>query len=199
MSRSGRRFAGLSRAPVGGVAALGLALTLALAAGPLPVRAQDGPAGDAPPPSASTPAIVPAPSIAPADLPMPDELPVPPEPTAADPAVASPGTMTMRGPDTMLADKLGAVRVFGPDDEEVGDVSDIILTHDGRVQALVVGVGGLLGLGEKPVAILYEHLSVRPVADGEEGEIEFVTDLDRQALKDAPPYSARPGDAGGGG
>lgn len=89
--------------------------------------------------------------------------------------------------DQMLASGLGSVFVIGPDGETVGDVQDTLLTHDGRIAALVVGVGGLLGVGEKLVGVPYEHLTVRPIEDG----IEFVTDLTRAQLDEAPVFKPK--------
>ncbi|WP_204350114.1 PRC-barrel domain-containing protein, partial [Serratia marcescens] len=37
--------------------------------------------------------------------------------------------------------------------DNVGDVDNIVLSNDGRVQQVVVGVGGFLGIGEKAVAV----------------------------------------------
>ena len=147
-----------------------------------PAVAQDAP-------DAATPTIVPAPPIEPADLPDPASLPGANVPSGVNPAAAPEGTLVLRGEDTMLAARLGSVRVFSGD-SEIGDVEQIILSRDGRVVALVVGVGGFLGLGEKPVGIRYERLDVRDTEDG----IEFTTDLTRDELMNTPAYTPRDGD-----
>lgn len=58
----------------------------------------------------------------------------------------APGTM-WRG------SKLVGVNIYGPNDQKVGDVSDVLLDHQGNVKAVVIGVGGFLGMGEKEVAV----------------------------------------------
>jgi sporulation protein YlmC with PRC-barrel domain len=58
----------------------------------------------------------------------------------------APGTM-WRG------SKLVGVNISGPNDQKVGDVSDVLLDHQGNVKAVVIGVGGFLGIGEKDVAV----------------------------------------------
>ena len=93
-----------------------------------------------------------------------------------------------RAAGTMIASELPAIRVVTPDGEVLGDVSETILTHDGRIRALVVGVGGLLGLNEKPVAILYEHFAVRPAGEGFE---LVLVDLGADELEAAPEYAPR--------
>ncbi|MBX9760609.1 MAG: PRC-barrel domain-containing protein, partial [Beijerinckiaceae bacterium] len=39
-----------------------------------------------------------------------------------------------------------------------GDIDDILLDHQGKIIAVVVGVGGFLGIGEKNVAIPFDSL-----------------------------------------
>jgi len=99
------------------------------------------------------------------------------------------GVIVMRAADTMLASDLGAIDVVTADGETLGDVTDTILSRDGRIVALVVGMGGVLGVAEKPVAIAWEHLKVRALPDG----FEFVCDLDRSVLDAAPVHRDRDG------
>jgi sporulation protein YlmC with PRC-barrel domain len=54
---------------------------------------------------------------------------------------------------TWRASKLIGVGIYGPDDEKVGDVNDVLVDRKGQMVAIVVGVGGFLGIGEKDVAI----------------------------------------------
>jgi sporulation protein YlmC with PRC-barrel domain len=53
--------------------------------------------------------------------------------------------------------KLSGVDVIDLDYKRVGNVKDVLIGRDGRVQAVIVGVGGVLGIGEKDVAIRFEH------------------------------------------
>ena len=95
-----------------------------------------------------------------------------------------------RGPGTMIASELTAISVVAPDGTVLGDVSETILTHDGRIGALVVGVGGLLGLNEKPVAIPYDRFTVRELDEGFELVLEGLGMADLEA---APEYVPRGG------
>ena len=99
---------------------------------------------------------------------------------------ASEGILVTRDADTMIASELGAIEVVTPDGETLGDVSDTILSHDGRLVALLIGVGGVLGLAEKEVAVRWEHLSVRPKADGD--GFEIVCTLAREKVELAPAF-----------
>src|SRR4051794_4921060 len=60
--------------------------------------------------------------------------------------------LTVSGMDAnnvMMASNLIGSTVYSNNNENVGDINDIIIGNDGRVQGVVVGVGGFLGLGEK--------------------------------------------------
>jgi hypothetical protein len=42
--------------------------------------------------------------------------------------------------------------------ETIGDINDVLISGDGKVAAVIVGVGGFLGMGEKNVALPYDQL-----------------------------------------
>ena len=56
--------------------------------------------------------------------------------------------------------------VYDADNQNVGDVGDVIVTKDGKIDAVVVDVGGFLGIGEKPVAIAFEDLQITKDENG---------------------------------
>ena len=104
------------------------------------------------------------------------------DPGAPDPSRA---TLSLPPAATMMGTKLGAVPVYGPAGETIGDVEDTVLGFDGRVVAYVIGLGGTLGLGEKLVAVREEHVSVER---SDEGELRFTVDLPLQTLERAPKF-----------
>ena len=61
--------------------------------------------------------------------------------------------MTQMAPGMMRGSKLMGVDVYGPDNQKVGDINEVLVDRDGKIEAIVVGVGGFLGIGEKDVAI----------------------------------------------
>ncbi|HUE45576.1 MAG TPA: PRC-barrel domain-containing protein [Aestuariivirgaceae bacterium] len=65
-------------------------------------------------------------------------------------------------------------------DEEIGNVSDLIITGDYTIRGVVVGVGGFLGIGEKRVALPVERLTIQTI---EPGEVEISTDMTREELE----------------
>jgi hypothetical protein len=44
--------------------------------------------------------------------------------------------------------------------DTIGEVADLIVTQDGRVEAIVVGVGGFLGVGQKSVALAWDSIEL---------------------------------------
>ena len=39
--------------------------------------------------------------------------------------------------------------VYDPSDNKIGDIDDVLIDKEGRVTALIISVGGFLGMGEK--------------------------------------------------
>lgn len=71
--------------------------------------------------------------------------------------------------------------------DNVGDINEIILSRDGAVEAVVVGVGGFLGMGEKDVAVKMDNL--RFISDGEDADEYFVVfTSSKAALEGAPEW-----------
>ncbi len=64
--------------------------------------------------------------------------------------------------DQWLASKFKGTDVLGPNDEKVGDVNDVLFDKSGKVHAIIVGVGGFLGIGEKDVALEPSAFQVVP-------------------------------------
>ena len=58
----------------------------------------------------------------------------------------------------MRASKLIGTNVTNAANELVGEINDIVLGKDGKVAAVIVGVGGFLGIGEREVALSYGSL-----------------------------------------
>ncbi|WP_207461186.1 PRC-barrel domain-containing protein [Azospirillum sp. SYSU D00513] len=48
--------------------------------------------------------------------------------------------------------------VYGRNNEEIGEVEDVILGSDGQPEQIVVSSGGFLGIGEKQIGIAYDDV-----------------------------------------
>lgn len=53
----------------------------------------------------------------------------------------------------MLVSNLKGVDVMGNNNEKIGDISDILVSKDGKVEAYLLSIGGFLGVGAKEVAL----------------------------------------------
>lgn len=83
--------------------------------------------------------------------------------------------------------KLVGKDLYGAQGEQIGEISNV-LAKDGKASAVVVDVGGFLGMGEKTVAIPLDNLQV--------GEDRVTaTNLTEESAKNLPEYDERnPGD-----
>lgn len=59
----------------------------------------------------------------------------------------------------LTADELRGIGVYGVNDEQIGTIGDIITNPDLSFDAVIVDVGGFLGLGAKPVAVGFDNLT----------------------------------------
>lgn len=56
------------------------------------------------------------------------------------------------------ASKLMGLDVYNQANEKLGDVNELILDKSGKVAAVVIGVGGFLGMGEHDIAVSLDQL-----------------------------------------
>ena len=77
--------------------------------------------------------------------------------TAASGAAASAGRfMTEQRQGQWLVGNLWNKKVYDGAGKSIGDVKDVLVGHDGKITAFILGVGGFLGVGEKDVAVPFE-------------------------------------------
>jgi hypothetical protein len=88
-------------------------------------------------------------------------------------------------PDEMRASKLIGTKVVNAANETIGDVNEIILGKDGKVAAVVVGVGGFLGMGEHEVAMSFNSLQMRR---DQNNNMMLVANATKEVLKEAPAW-----------
>ena len=79
-------------------------------------------------------------------------------PTSAASPAASAHFLTELRAGLWRASKLDGVNVYNNANEKIGDISDVLIDQSGRVEAIVIGVGGFLGLGERNVAVPFDQI-----------------------------------------
>jgi sporulation protein YlmC with PRC-barrel domain len=82
------------------------------------------------------------------------------KPVAGSPsASASPAQfVTQPAQNQWRGSRLVGVNVFGADGARIGDINEILVNHSGSIDAVVIGVGGFLEMGEKEVAVPFTSL-----------------------------------------
>ena len=128
---------------------------LALVAASTALAQQAEPVQPAPLPA--SPATVPAQPVTPDTGPTTTGAPAQPAETTAAPAAPKP--VPEQAEHQVRATSLRGVDVSNGE-ATIGEVTDLIVTEDGRVEAIVVGVGGFLGIGEKLVALAWDSIKL---------------------------------------
>jgi sporulation protein YlmC with PRC-barrel domain len=72
---------------------------------------------------------------------------------AAAPSDVGLNFITQREQGVWRASELVGKDVYGSNNEDIGEVSDVLIGQNGQVRGVIVGVGGFLGLGETNVAL----------------------------------------------
>jgi sporulation protein YlmC with PRC-barrel domain len=70
--------------------------------------------------------------------------------------------------------------------EKVGDINDVLIDSKGKVAAVIVGVSGFLGMGEKDVALTFDQLSF---ATDNSDPLVVKTNATKESLQAAPQYT----------
>jgi sporulation protein YlmC with PRC-barrel domain len=148
-------------------------------------------------------AMVPAdPNAAPADNMAPADSNMAPADSNMAPAdgamapmapVTGPIDRTALTDAPLTAEELIGTNAYGPADEHLGAIGDVILGSDAStVEGVIIDFGGFLGIGTKPVAVSIENL--RYALDENRNEYLFVN-VTREQLDQAPAYDANTFDA----
>lgn len=94
-----------------------------------------------------------------------------------------------------IDDVIGA-DVRNMEDEDLGDIEDVVLGEDGSMEYVLISHGGFLGVGQDLVAMRWEDLQAVPqldtfVLDVPEDVVENAPTLDREAFANLDSYDER--------
>jgi len=67
-------------------------------------------------------------------------------------------TQTASDKGQWQASKLIHMNVYNAQNEKIGDIKELMLDKSGKVNAVAIGVGGFLGMGERDVAVKFDQL-----------------------------------------
>jgi sporulation protein YlmC with PRC-barrel domain len=93
--------------------------------------------------------------------------------------------MTSVPGDALLVSEYYKEDVYDAHDSKIGDIRDVLLEKSGQVAAVILGVGGFLGIGEKDVAVPFNAIRVTE----KDGKRYLVMDTTKEALQSARGYT----------
>ena len=93
--------------------------------------------------------------------------------------------LTQQQDGQKLASSIIGQTVYDTANNNLGAVNDIVLGEDGSMDAVVIGVGGFLGLGQKNVAVAIDAISQ---TTDENGNPKLVLDSTKDELDAAPQF-----------
>lgn len=82
-----------------------------------------------------------------------------------------------------VASSLIGAHVHNIEDENIGEVRDIVLSEN-NIKGIVIGVGGFLGIGERYVVIAPEAIQMT----NDYGKWKLITNVTKDSLKEAPEF-----------
>jgi sporulation protein YlmC with PRC-barrel domain len=107
---------------------------------------------------------------------------------AADPSAMSPsssaGLMTTMPGDAVTVTNWYKQNVYDSSNNKIGEIEDVLMTKSGQVTAVIISVGGFLGIDTKDVAAPFQaiHTTMK------DNKWWLVMNTTKDALKTAPGY-----------
>jgi sporulation protein YlmC with PRC-barrel domain len=114
------------------------------------------------------------------------------EPGGNVPTVSSSQIVGAQGTEEWLASQLRGTAVVGSDGRRIGEVVDVLLDRNGQTRAFVVGMGGVMGLGAKEIAIDLGQFHEIPVAGTGDHRAELKVPMTMEQLAGVPEFKPLP-------
>lgn len=121
------------------------------------------------------------------------------------PSKAEPMTgtfLSVQASNQWLSTQLVGLPVYDSANEKIGAISNLVIDQSGTIQAVVVGVGGFLGVGTKDIAVSLNKMTIIRESGGEKAiaglsrpEIELAPSFQvytGKPVEPLPPTSAKP-------
>merc|ERR1712232_242695 len=70
--------------------------------------------------------------------------------------------------------------------DDIGEIDDVIFGEDGQVKAVILGVGGFIGIGEKDIAVPMDQ--IKTVYEGEGDDYFLVVSTNKETLTNAEAF-----------
>lgn len=103
------------------------------------------------------------------------------------PSKAEPMTgtfLSVQASNQWLSTQLVGLAVYDSANEKIGAISNLVVDQSGTIQAVVVGVGGFLGVGTKDIAVSLNKMTIIREDSGEKA----IAQLSRPEIELAPSF-----------
>jgi sporulation protein YlmC with PRC-barrel domain len=118
------------------------------------------------------------------------------------------GWLTREAAGEWRASRMVGLNVYNEENEKIGSIVELIVDRTGKLEAVVVGAGGFLGIGERDVAVPYGQINwvftpvgrgrsstgaipadtARSTSDRESYPDHAVLNMTKEQLKTAPAF-----------
>lgn len=123
-------------------------------------------------------------------------------PAFADAHAAGFGTVTAQETDFFASDLIG-MRIYNSETEveanstiaadgekewdDIGEINDVLLDFQGNVKAVILGIGGFLGMGERDVSVNMDEIRI-VTEEGDSDDRFLVVNTSKEMLEKAPAF-----------
>lgn len=90
-------------------------------------------------------------------------------------------------PSDLTAEALTGARLYGTNDEDIGEVSELVLADDGSIDKVILDVGGFIGIGEKSIAVSLDELQIMRPDGGD--DVRVYIEATQEQLEQQPAYT----------
>ena len=106
------------------------------------------------------------------------------EPAAMTSAMSDEALMTTMPRDAVTVTDWYKQNVYDPSENKIGEIVDVLVNKNGQVSAVIISVGGFLGMDSKDVAAPFKAIR----ATMKDNKWWLTMDTTKDALKSAPGY-----------
>jgi len=98
-----------------------------------------------------------------------------------------PGFVQEQSENEWRGTNLVDTNVRDSNDEMIGEIEDVLIDSNGAVKAVVISVGGFIGVGEKNVAVPFSALTIKRQANDDDID-RIAVNFTRDQLQNAPAF-----------
>jgi sporulation protein YlmC with PRC-barrel domain len=92
--------------------------------------------------------------------------------------------LSVQASNQWLATQLIGITVVDAGGEKIGSIDDLVIDQSGAIQAVIIGVGGFLGIGAKDIAVSLQTMTIVRDSNGDRASVK----LSRQEIERAPSF-----------